>query len=371
MQKKRTNTAVWLPKYARWQINVQRDGIRRTFTSSVPGRTGQREANAKADRWLDEGIENEHITVAALWAKYLESRKTDVGAGRYRVMDSFGRTWLLPKIGKMQVGRLTEVHLQDLLDAMARRGLSHDTILSNRATITSFMRYARRARCSMLVPDGLTVSKKAPKGEKTILMPDELKTLFAVDETCMRGVRVPDWYVHAYRFAVLTGLRPGELRGLQLRDRFGDTLTVSRSVTVAGEITTGKNQNARRSFVLTPMAAAEWDAQVTMMDAAGVESDWLFPNEAGNIPPYQTLSDRWHLYCRSNGIREFTLYELRHTFVSIVQNLPEGYLKALVGHSASMDTRGTYAHEKAGDAEKTAALVQDIFSDFLPKTNTV
>jgi hypothetical protein len=56
---KRTNTAVWLPKYNRWQVKVQQDGVRRTFTSSKPGRTGQREANAKADAWLDQGIQDQ------------------------------------------------------------------------------------------------------------------------------------------------------------------------------------------------------------------------------------------------------------------------------------------------------------------------
>jgi len=44
---KRTNTAAWLPNQQRWQINVQKNGVRRSFTSSKPGRTGQREANAR------------------------------------------------------------------------------------------------------------------------------------------------------------------------------------------------------------------------------------------------------------------------------------------------------------------------------------
>lgn len=38
------------------QIKMQKDGVRRTFTSTKAGRTGQREANRKADAWLDEGI---------------------------------------------------------------------------------------------------------------------------------------------------------------------------------------------------------------------------------------------------------------------------------------------------------------------------
>lgn len=41
---KRTNTAKWMENQRRWQINVQKDGVRRSFTSSKPGRTGQREA---------------------------------------------------------------------------------------------------------------------------------------------------------------------------------------------------------------------------------------------------------------------------------------------------------------------------------------
>lgn len=54
---KRTNTAVWMEKQNRWQVKVQKNGERKTFTSSKPGRVGQREANAKADAWLDEGVE--------------------------------------------------------------------------------------------------------------------------------------------------------------------------------------------------------------------------------------------------------------------------------------------------------------------------
>ena len=63
---KRTNTAVWLEKYQRWQINVQKDGVRKSFSSYKPGRTGQREANAKADAWLDDGIETSNKRIDAL-----------------------------------------------------------------------------------------------------------------------------------------------------------------------------------------------------------------------------------------------------------------------------------------------------------------
>ena len=53
---KRTNTAQWVESTQRWRVSVQKDGVRKQFYSSKPGRTGQREANAKADAWLDDGI---------------------------------------------------------------------------------------------------------------------------------------------------------------------------------------------------------------------------------------------------------------------------------------------------------------------------
>ena len=49
---KRTNTARWTGKM--WRIDVQQNGMRKSFYSSRPGRTGQREANRKADSWLDD-----------------------------------------------------------------------------------------------------------------------------------------------------------------------------------------------------------------------------------------------------------------------------------------------------------------------------
>ena len=52
----RTNTAAWDEKRKHWRISVQKDGERKNFYSSTPGRAGQREANKKADAWLDGQI---------------------------------------------------------------------------------------------------------------------------------------------------------------------------------------------------------------------------------------------------------------------------------------------------------------------------
>lgn len=73
----------------------------------------------------------------------------------------------------------------------------------------------------------------------------------------------------------------------------------------------------------------------------------------------------WKKYCEVNGVPYVSPYELRHTFVSMIQHLPEGWVKELVGHSRNMDTFGTYAHEVNGQQDKIAAGVEAVFQDIL------
>ena len=51
-------------------------------------------------------------------------------------------------------------------------------------------------------------------------------------------------------------------------------------------------------------------------------------------------------------------YSFRHTFVSVLKNdLPEQFLKAYLGHGASMDTYGVYAHAIQSDIEESRKII--------------
>ena len=94
---RRTNTAKWLDTQKRWQINVQKDGQRRTFTCSTPGRNGQRECNRKADAWLDEGISGS-VKVADLWQLYLKKCRDTQSRSSYLQIVSVGENYILLNI---------------------------------------------------------------------------------------------------------------------------------------------------------------------------------------------------------------------------------------------------------------------------------
>ena len=217
------------------------------------------------------------------------------------------------------------------------------------------MKYCRRRKATTLFPEGLTIPKGARKQEKHILQPNDLVKLFASEETVYRGAAVPDPLIHAYRFQVLTGLRSGELLGLEWRDISDGKVFIKRSINRDNEVTKGKNENAARCFVISESAKRELEAQREIN---------MFGRVFGLLTQ-DTYRCRWKAYCKHQGITPTTPYELRHTFVSIAKTPPEGSVKALVGHSRNMDTFSTYGHMVTGEMEQTTYKIEGIFEDIL------
>lgn len=347
----RTNTAKWVESAKRWQINVQRDGVRRTFTSAKPGRTGQREANKKADEWLDQGLQTRTKTVAAAYDEYLERAAKLTSNTNVRPKASRYTHWIAPRIGGKRLQSLTVGQVQVVLDDAMAAGLSRKTLQNLYGDLTAFFKFCRLNGYCTLVLDGLTVPAGAKKGTRRILQPTEIKKLMRCDMTTYQGKPGKDIFVHAYRIAVLTGLRPGELLGLEWEDVLPDALQVRRSINIEGTTTAGKNDNALRRVDLSAPARAELDAQ----RAETGQYIRVFPAASEN-----QLYGCWKRYCKYNNITAVSLYELRHTFVSIAQNIPAGMLKSQVGHSKSMDTYGVYAHNV--DGQSAADALTDAFA---------
>lgn len=379
---KRVNTAVWMEKQNRWQIKVQKDGVRRTFTSAKPGRTGQREANRKADEWLDEGVSNTTKRCSEVWEEYMIAVKATAGTSYVDQVEKFGRNYILPIIGPRRIGDLSTGMLQDVLNRAYKEGsmnpdskrksrgnLSKKTLQDIRGVEVSFVKWARQHKYTTLRPEdeNLTVPKGARSKGKKILQPDALRVLLSTETRVVRGKVEHDDNIHAYRLAVMTGLRPGELLGLRVGDIEGNRLHLSRAINRQNEVTTGKNENAIRMVVLHPLAVAELNAQLqqrTLEEGCILRDD----DAVFELKNEQSLYNYWRFYQRCNGIDPpISLYELRHTFVSIVEDaVSPAQLRRMVGHSKSMDTYGWYSHAVAGRADAAAVAVSGVLSEYAP-----
>lgn len=347
---RRTTSARWTG--TRWRIDVQKDGKRKSFYSSIDGRKGQREANKKADAWLDDGIEVRGGRVETIYKEWLAELQLTTSKSNWRPIDSRWRTWVSHIIGHKYVNSLTEQDLQNVINKAYAAGKSRKTLQSLCTDMRAFIKYCRKRRLIMFLPEEIKIPAGARYKGKQILQPQDLIMLFNKDKTMLRGKEVRDEYINAYRFQVLTGLRPGELIGLSWTDISGRTVHIHRAVNIIGETTQGKNQNAVCSFVLSDMAKRILEDQKEYTEGCPTVFE---------ITREERYRRHWKTFATHNNISAVTPYELRHTFVSVVKTLPAGEVKELVGHSMNMDTFGTYAHYLDGDDGRTAQSVNTVF----------
>ena len=367
---KRINTATWSQKYKRWQINVQKDGIRKSFYSSTKGRRGQIEANNKADDWLENNITNNNQTVEQLSKDFIEYQALRVGTSRLTNIKSHFKLYINKKIGKKKISKLTEQDLQNVLDYMYKLGKGYNYIDETRKTILPFMKYLRRNKLTTLNPEFLEVNKKAKKKtQKGTLQPNDIYKLFNSSYTLYYGKKQKDIFIYAYRFAVVTGLRRGEIIGLKwsdiVRDINGNTiLYVNRAVNEYGEETQGKTDNAKRSFILPDIAINILNSQKRYQDFK--ESPYIFCDKYGERTSPKLLSNRFKQYAIYNNLSKHTLHELRHTFISINKdNLSLSILKDFVGHSPNMKTLAIYGHSIDNETLEASRSINNRFNDIL------
>lgn len=371
----RTNTAAWSDAKASWRIDVTNDeGKRKSFYSAKPGRVGQREANAKADAWLDGTAPARASRFGAVAAAWLEDVKVQTGTANYKQTESYLRLYVLPIIGEQtKMERVSELTLQRVLnDNYAKKHLSKKTLQNLRGVLTQLMRYARRGGLTTVRTDDLQIPKDAESGVRTILQPSQLAVLFDSDTTTYRGHAVREWNINLYRFAVTLGLRPGELLGLR-RENFDEVSRVLRirgAINVYDERTRGKNDNAIRDEALAPIHLEILKTQLAQLREEGVVSPYIFPTINGDAQHEKSVYGGLHRYLLANGLSSVSLYELRHTFVSAVSSadgMTLADLKSVVGHSKNMDTLGAYGHSIDGQKVKAAAIIGQRFETLTRK----
>jgi integrase len=355
-----------MEKYNRWQINVQKDGVRKSFVCATPGRTGQRECNKKADNWLDEGIFSRNRNVSEASSEYIENLKLTTTTGHWGQYEYYFRKWINPVIGKVKLENISEKNLQDVINNGYIKKLSKKTLKNIKGCMNAFLKFCRKAKYTSFISESVTIPNQAPVKEKRILQPAEIQKLFTCNKTLLKNKEIQDNEIYAYRFEVVTGLRPGELIGLKWSDIKNNTIYLQRAINVHKEQTEGKNRNARRSFVLTSTAIDILNKQREYQKQRGIESEFVFTSRFGEVLFEHTYYKHWVRFREYNHIETpVSLYEMRHTFVSMVKTLPEGYLKELVGHSKDMDTYGAYSHVIGNDKIITATLIQDILAGII------
>lgn len=352
--------AIWNDKEKRWTLRCQYHGIMKKFSSSKPGITGKKEVLKKYRAFI-YGDTLEEMLVSEAFKRFLDYIIDKNGKGEaYINLEKYGRLYILPKIGKKLLSTCVLSDFQKCISTAKRTSggsapLSRRTLRNLKATISQFITYCVNNGYMEPLRGQLYIPAAAPSTERVILQPADIKRLFS-------GSSTEDWYINVFRFGLVTGLRTGEILGIQNSDIKDNVLTINRAINCRNVITEGKNPNARRQIYLNKIARQI--ISENQFRNGRLATPWIFCNKLGGPLSQSTLRNAWIKLAAERDLPGCP-YSLRHTFISLLKNeMPEPLLKSIVGHSANMDTYGIYGHVVNGEMEQSARIIDMTFEKY-------
>lgn len=346
MPKKSIGNPVWSEKRKHWRMSAQKNGIRRDFYSSNPSRKmGPAECRKKAEAWLHRLENPSDIYFEEAWNEYLEYYEAKYKLTSLSTLESRAKAHLLPALKNRKLVTIQKTDWQNIIfRAFEHESKSKATLKGLATTIRTFCKWAstKGYMRDTDVPIYFAYPTEKLSREKKILQPDELAALLSPEE------EESNWYINAFRFLALTGLRRGELCALQLkRDYDKDSITIRESISHEGYLTDGKTKDAHRTIYLGDLAKdIIHKHEMQLMKIGKRNRTYLFCNEYGQRISPRVLRNNWQEWREAHGI-DITLHELRHTFISysrLKTGISLDELKRIYGHSAGMNTDKVYVH---------------------------
>ena len=343
----------------RWRIREMREGRSFSFSSSIPGTRGRKEVIRKYEQWY-YGEASGSKTVGRVAQEFLEDVKARRGetSEAYIQYERYIRLYIAPKIASMKICKVTLRDWQSVINEARGRNkaLSEKTLKNLRGIIKGIIKFGYEDYQCELLRGNLYIPKGHSRKEKEILQKDDARRLLEESDL---------WYHPLFCFLLLTGMRPGEALGLQVDDVKQNIVNIKRSVNASGQITEGKNENARRVVPIGNMTREILDKTIERNERYNLGTKWIFCSPDGSMGNQSTMRNHWEKLKKERDLPG-TVYSIRHTFISMMKNvLPEQSIKDIVGHSVSMTTFETYGHFVDGDQKRAADIIDLTFGQNL------
>lgn len=275
---------------------------------------------------------------------------------------------LLPRFGKR---RLREIQLDDVLAfirSLSARELSRSTIENYLLPLSGTFKHAMRSGLTHNNPCTLLDKRRDIPESKAPTAPHEwsdveIASLLQASEQIARKPEARYDYTPLLRVAIGTGLRLGELLGLQWGDIDFDEaiLNVRRQYSRTGELAPPKTPKALRRVPLAPDLVSLLRHR-RISSRFSQEHDFVFANSKGRPLQHRNVQRRAFEAARDlAGLpKTVRFHDLRHAFASIAahRGVPVAVLSTVMGHRDVGVTQGVYTHlynrDAAEDAFRTA-----------------
>jgi integrase len=309
--------------------------------------TAERQA-IRTQAWTSD----ERLTVADFLTRYL----SDVAAPTVRPRTLEGYTWLIhnhikPALGDVRLVRLSPQRVQSFYADRLKAGLSSTTVNHIHNVLHKALEQAVRWG---MVPRNVTDLVDAPQTKRrtaTVWTAEQARAFIEAS----RSHRLHALYV----LAIYTGMRQGELLGLQMDDIdwASNTLNIRHSLQTLQsqpqQLSTPKTEKSKRLVTLPAPASAALEAHIKRQER---KQGYVFVSLVETPLRPHSVIDTFKRIASKVGLPEIRFHDLRHTCATLhlLNGTNPKIVQDLLGHSTITLTLDTYSHVMPGMQQDAA-----------------
>lgn len=306
----------------------------------------------------------DEITVDAWYEQWIKIKGKSNKKGS---VVNYGRVYnnhISPVIGQMQLVDVKSIHCQLVLNQMGEEGYKNSTIKNVKEVMSNIFNYAYDN--DMILRNPCKKSVKYNVGEES--EPREAMTV--EDQQIFLDAIVGSVYENDFRFVLKTGLRVGELSGLEWKDVDFASRTVrirrnlERYVEAGGWVENSPKTKAGVRTVPLTLEAIEILRKVkeSRKSIKVVPMEWkdkIFLNELGEPVKTSAYNTELKIICKKAGISRISMHILRHTFATrcIENGMKPKNLQKILGHANISITMNLYVHATEDEKLREMDLV--------------
>lgn len=329
-------------------IGHRADGtaIRKQFYGS-----GVNEANQKADEYIKNlkmGLlnDNQLHTINTLLPKWLfDVKKNEIKASSFESYESTYRNFIKPYlIADLPINELKSLKIQEFYNKLIKEKVSANTVKKTHKLLRQFFSYSEKEGYIIKNPCINVSLPKKKKEIKNIIKERKTKFQYFNEDEIKQLIELfkNTRYENIIIFALGTGMRKGEILGLQWEDIDFENkeIHVVHNLSYIANI----NENGARSYTtilqtpksensirIIPMSQKIYD----LLKSIDNNSDYVFSSRGSHFDIKWT-EKFWNKTLKGTNLEGKKFHDLRHTFATMLllngANLIQ--IKELLGHSS-------------------------------------
>jgi len=310
-------------------------------------------------------IETSRSTLQQFLGHWLEdAARPRIRWKTYVSYESVIRLQIRPRIGHLGLTRLLPSNVQALYSAMERDGKS--------ARLRQLTHAVLRSALGQAMKWGLITRNVCDAVEPPRAQSRPMQTLDEEQACKFLSIARDDKHFPLYVLALTTGMRRGELLGLQWDDidwKRG-TLSVRRTLVESGKLEVGepKTRKGRRLIVLPKFAQAALQEQRQLAVESKTKSPWVFfDDKGGPLRPSNLVRRSFLPLLARAGLPRIRFHDLRHTAATLLlrAGVHPKIVQELLGHATIAITLDTYSHVLPSMQREAAGKLDELFGSAL------